>query len=293
MIEVKLSQGAKPGHGGILPGKKNTKEIAGIRGVKPGVDVLSPPYHKAFSTPRGLLEFVHHIRTLAGGKPVGFKLCIGRRSEFIGICKAMVETGIRPDFIAVDGGEGGTGAAPLEFSNSVGMPYRGGLAFAIDALTGFDLKQQIKVIAAGKIITGFDVFRALCLGADATYSARAMMFALGCIQALECNKNTCPTGVATQDPELVQGLVVADKATRVYHYHRETTEAFVELLAATGLENHEHLERKHVFRRTTPTLIQRYDEIYPYMDQGCLLRPDTIPESWRGLVAEAKADTWN
>lgn len=180
MIELKLSQGAKPGHGGILPAKKNTPEISKIRNVEPFTAVLSPPYHKAFSTPIGLLELIKQMQELSGGKPVGFKLCIGSRSEFLGICKAMVQTGIYPDFISVDGGEGGTGAAPMEFSNSVGTPFKEGLAFAYDALVGFDLKKDIRILASGKILTGFHIFRALALGADACYSARAMMMALGC-----------------------------------------------------------------------------------------------------------------
>jgi len=192
MIEVKLSQGAKPGHGGILPAKKVTPEIAEIRNVELGKSVLSPPYHKEFSDPKGLLKFIKRVRDLSGGRPTGFKLCMGHRAEFIAICKAMLETGIKPDFIAVDGGEGGTGAAPLEFSNSVGTPYREGLATAYDILVGFDLKTEITLIASGKIFTGFHMVRAIALGADACYSARAMMMALGCIQALECNHNTCP-----------------------------------------------------------------------------------------------------
>lgn len=194
MIEIKLSQGAKPGHGGMLPGKKVTAEVARIRLVPEGKDVLSPPGHSAFSTPMELMAFIKKLRDLSGGKPVGFKLCIGRRSEFFAICKAMVETGIYPDFITVDGGEGGTGAAPQEFSNSVGMPLRDAVAFVYDVLVGFDLKKHIKIIASGKVSTGFDIVKNIALGADICNAARGMMFALGCIQALECNSNTCPTG---------------------------------------------------------------------------------------------------
>ncbi len=281
MIELKLSQGAKPGHGGILPAKKNTAEIAKIRGVQQGTAVLSPPFHKAFNTPLGLLELIQQMRELSGGKPIGFKLCIGQPSEFIGICKAMVQTGIYPDFISVDGGEGGTGAAPPEFSDSVGMPFKEGLAFAYDTLVGFDLKQHIKLFASGKVFTGFHIVRALALGADATYSARAMMLALGCIQALECNKNSCPTGVATQDPELVAGLVVSDKKQRVFNYHRKTIESLMELLAAAGLHTPEEVKRHHIFRRTSLNEVRRYSEIFPYLPKGCLLQADTVPENWK------------
>ena len=281
MIELKLSQGAKPGHGGILPAKKNTPEIAKIRGVEVGTAVLSPPYHKAFNTPMGLLKLIQQMRELSGGKPVGFKLCVGQPSEFIGICKAMVKSGIYPDFIAVDGGEGGTGAAPPEFSDSVGMPFKEGLAFAYDTLVGFNLKQHIKLFASGKIFTGFHIVRALALGADATYSARAMMLALGCIQALECNKNSCPTGVATQDPELVAGLVVSNKKKRVANFHRKTVESLMELLAAAGLRSPEEIRRHHIFRRTSLNEVRRYSEIFPYLQPGCLLQEDTVPQDWK------------
>ncbi len=278
MIEVKLSQGAKPGHGGILPAVKNTPEIAKIRGVKAGTSVLSPPSHKAFSSPRGLMAFIAQLRELSKGKPVGFKLCLGNQAEFMGICKAMVETGIYPDFITVDGGEGGTGAAPPEFSNSVGMPFREGLAAACDILRGFGVKDKIRVLASGKIITGFHLFRALALGADACYSARAMMLALGCIQALECNKNNCPTGVATQRPELVQGLVVSDKKVRVANFHEETMKNFVELMAAAGLDHPDQITRHHICRRVSMTQVMRYSELYPEVPEGCLLRESDVPE---------------
>ncbi len=290
MIEIKLSQGAKPGHGGILPAKKNTAEIAEIRGVEPGTAVLSPPYHKAFNTPKGLLNFVQQLRELSGGRPIGFKLCMGHPSEFISVCMAMVETKIYPDYISIDGGEGGTGAAPPEFSNSVGMPFKEGLAFAYDCLIGFDLKQHIKLFAAGKIITGFHIIRALALGADATYSARAMMLALGCIQALDCNKNTCPTGVATQDPELVAGLVVADKKERVANFHKETIHNVVELLAAAGLQSVDQITRKHIFRRTSLNEIKRYSEIFPYIEKGCLLKEETVPVQCMDYWKEASAE---
>lgn len=290
MIELKLSQGAKPGHGGILPGRKNTPEIARIRGVVAGTDVLSPPYHSAFSTPVGLLEFIRQMQDLSDFKPVGFKLCIGRKSEFLAICKAMVETGIYPDFITIDGGEGGTGAAPLEFSNSVGMPFREGLAFAYDALVGFDLKQHIALFASGKVMTGFHIFRALALGADATYSARAMMLALGCIQALECNKNTCPTGVATQDKELVAGLVVSDKKVRVANFHKETIHSFMELMAAAGIADPSQIERRHIYQRVSMTEIRRYDELFPPLIRGSLLKERTVPDAFRLDWQDANPD---
>ncbi len=281
MIELKLSQGAKPGHGGILPARKNTPEIAKIRGIEPGADVNSPPFHKAFSTPKGLLKVIQQMQKLSNGKPVGFKLCVGHYSEVFAICKAIIETGIKPDFIAVDGGEGGTGAAPLEFSNSVGMPFKDGVSFVYDALLGFGLKEDIKIIASGKIITGFHVFRALALGADACYTARAMMLAVGCIQALECNKNTCPTGVATQDPELISGLMVGDKKERVANFHQETVKSFVELLAAAGLREASEITRAHIFRRVSMIETKRYDEIFPYLEKGCLLKEETVPAKYK------------
>lgn len=292
MIELKLSQGAKPGHGGILPAKKNTPEIAAIRGVQPGTDVLSPPYHKAFSTPLGLCDLIKTLRNESGGKPVGFKLCIGHKSEFLAICKAMVQTKIYPDFITIDGGEGGTGAAPLEFSNSVGMPMKEALAFAHDALTGFGIRDEIKIIVAGKIVTGFHIFRAIGLGADACYSARAMMMAVGCIHALECNKNICPTGVATQDPELVKGLVVEDKKNRVAAFHKSTIHSFIELLGAAGLEHPSQIKRSMLNRRVSVSESKRYDQIFPNLRSGCLLNEFTIPHSWKPYMEEADAQSF-
>ena len=272
MIEIKLSQGAKPGHGGMLPAKKVTPEVARIRLVPEGKDVLSPPAHSAFNTPIGLLEFVKKLRDLSGGKPVGFKLCIGRKSEFYAICKAMVETGIYPDFITVDGGEGGTGAAPQEFSNSVGMPLREGVAFVYDVLNGFDLKKHIKIIASGKVATGFDLVKNIALGADMCNAARGMMFALGCIQALECNSNTCPTGVATQDQSLMKGLVVEDKTVRVKNFHNLTVASAVELLGAAGLRETHQLSRAYINRRVSPSVMQSYLETFPYIPAGSLLQ---------------------
>ncbi|QNL48439.1 FMN-binding glutamate synthase family protein [Olivibacter sp. SDN3] len=272
MIEIKLSQGAKPGHGGMLPGAKVTDEIAYIRLVEKGKDVDSPPYHSAFSTPIELLNFIKLLRSLSKGKPIGFKLCIGHRSEFIAICKAMNETGIYPDFVTVDGGEGGTGAAPLEFSNHVGMPLRDALAFVYDALTGFDLKKHIKIMASGKIATGFDLVKCFALGADLCYSARGMMMALGCIQALECNTNKCPVGVATQNPTLVRGLVVEDKRVRVANFHKQTIKSACELMAAAGIKHPNDIHRAYIHRRISPDKILTYLDTYPYIPKGSLLK---------------------
>jgi glutamate synthase domain-containing protein 2 len=293
MIEIKLSQGAKPGHGGILPAKKNTPEIAAIRGVKPYTTVFSPPYHTAFATPLELIEFIQKLRELSGGKPVGFKLCIGRKSEFLGICKAMVRLNLYPDFITIDGGEGGTGAAPPEFSNSVGMPLLDAIAFVDDALRGFAIRQHIKIDCSGKILSGFHIVRAMALGADLTNSARAMMMALGCIQALECNKNTCPTGVATQDPYYVKGLVVEDKKHRVANYHKNTVASFVELLSCAGLSKPEEINRTHVYRRVFMNMVKTYAEIYPPVPEGCLLDERDAPIEFDAYLRRASAEHFN
>lgn len=271
MVELKLSQGAKPGHGGILPAIKNTEEIANIRGVEPHTAVHSPPYHSAFSDPEGLMRFIQQMRELSGGKPIGFKLCIGQPYEFVQLCEAMIATGISPDFISIDGGEGGTGAAPVEFSDSLGMPLRDGLAFAFNTLRGFDLKEDIKLIAAGKILSGWHMTRAIALGADACYSARAMMLATGCIQALQCNKNTCPTGVATQDKKLKRGLDVGNKAKRVANYHKETVKSFGELMAASGFQSPNDIRRSHINRRVSELRTMTYAELYPLVKRGALL----------------------
>jgi len=292
MIEIKLSQGAKPGHGGILPAKKATPEIAAIRNIEPHKAVNSPPYHKAFTDPKGLLNFVKQCRDLSGGKPVGFKLCIGHKSEFLAICKAMIETGIKPDFISVDGGEGGTGAAPLEFSNSVGVPIKEGLTFAYNALVGFGIKKEITLISSGKILSGFDIFKSISMGADVCYSARAMMMALGCIQALECNHNTCPVGVATQNPDLVKGLDVTDKKVRVANYHRETVKSFVELMAAAGLDHPDKINRTHVYQRVDQHLSKSYFKLYPYITEECLLSSESVPRSWKAYMAMADANSF-
>ena len=291
MIEIKLSQGAKPGHGGILPASKNTPEIAKIRNIEPYIQVDSPPTHSAFATPIEMMHFIKKLRDLSAGKPIGFKLCVGRRSEFVAICKAMVETGITPDFITIDGGEGGTGAAPLEYSNSVGVPLRDGLAFVVDCLMGFGLKKEIKVIVSGKIITGFHLIKNLALGADLCNSARGMMLALGCIQSLECNKNKCPTGIATQNPRFTAGLVVEDKKQRVANFHHETIQSVRELLAASGLDQTKLLNRSHIHRRVSATQTLRYDEVFPYIANGSLLEKP-YPAQFEQEMKEATANSF-
>lgn len=263
MIEIKLSQGAKPGHGGILPASKNTEEIAAIRGVEPHTDVLSPPYHTAFNNAEGLLHFVQQLRELSGGKPIGFKLCIGSKDEFIEVCEAMKKTQIFPDFITVDGGEGGTGAAPVEFSNSIGLPLREGLALVVDLLKKYKFKDDIRVIASGRVFSAFHMIRLIALGADTINSARAMMMAIGCIQALQCNTNTCPVGVATQDKSLMKGLDVNDKYVRVANFHEKTVDSYSEMIAAAGLRNGDEIQRKHILHRIGPNKMVTYEELYP------------------------------
>ncbi len=291
MVEIKISQGAKPGHGGILPARKVTPEIAAIRNVPMGQDVLSPPAHRAFSTPIELMEFIAVLRELSGGKPVGFKLCVGKRREFLAICKAMVETGITPDYIAVDGGEGGTGAAPVEFSDRVGSPAVDGLIFVHNALMGFGVRDRIRVIGSGRVSTGFGMIKTVLLGADMVYSARAMMLALGCIQALRCNANVCPAGVATQDPNLVAGLAVKDKRLRVGAFHKETIVSFAELLGTMGLCKSNELRPWHLMRRVSPTEARHYGELYRYLQDGELLGEDPPVEYARALRA-ASAQTF-
>jgi len=291
LIELKLSQGAKPGKGGILPAPKITEEIAAIRGVPMGKDVISPSAHTTFDTPVGLMEFIQTLRRSSGGKPTGFKLCVGKRREFIAICKAMVKTGITPDFITVDGGEGGTGAAPLEFTDSMGSPLVEGLVFVHNALTGFGLRDRIKVIATGKVMTGFAMAKRIAVGADLCAAARAFMFALGCIQALKCNSNHCPTGVATQDPALIKGLVVSDKVSRVHHFHEGTVKAFREMLAASGLTHPDQLRPWHIHRRVNQWKVQHYGEIFEYVEDGDLLS-EPFPESYARAARAASADSF-
>jgi glutamate synthase domain-containing protein 2 len=292
MIELKLSQGAKPGHGGVLPGVKVSAEVARIRLIEVGRTVVSPPSHCEFDDPMGLLQFVARLRELSGGKPTGFKLCVGRRTDFFAICKAMLETGITPDFITVDGGEGGTGAAPLEFSNSVGMPARDAWVFVHTALVGVGLRDRVRVIASGKIMTGFHMLRAIAIGADLCASARGMMFALGCIQSLRCNANTCPTGIATQNPALVAGLDVTGKTARVANYHRNTMKGFLELLGAMGLDSPDELRPEHIFRRVDDLRVRNLRELYEYLEPEQLLDEARLPEGLRAEWHQARPDRW-
>ncbi|MFV0281675.1 MAG: FMN-binding glutamate synthase family protein [Rhodoblastus sp.] len=292
MVELKLSQGAKPGHGGVLPAAKLTPEIAGIRGVPLGRDCVSPACHSAFSTPLGLVQFIDEMRRLSGGKPAGFKLCIGQPIEFLAICKAMIETGLHPDFIVIDGKEGGTGAAPLEFMDHLGMPMREGLSFVHNALVGAGLREKIRIGAAGKIISAFDIARAMALGADWCNAARGFMFALGCIQSQSCHNDRCPTGVATQDPHRSRALVVPDKAERVYRFHRSTLTTLAELTAAAGLDHPNEFTVNHFMRRVSPREIVGFEHLYPALSPGELVTGATdqrFGEAWRRARADSFA----
>ncbi len=268
MVEIKLSQGAKPGHGGVLPGVKVTPEIAATRGVPAGVDCISPSRHSAFSTPVEMMQFIARLRELSGGKPVGFKLCIGHPWEFLAVCKAMLETSIYPDFIVVDGKEGGTGAAPLEFTDHLGMPLREGLNFVHNALVGINVRDRIRLGASGKIVSAFDIARVMALGADWCNSARGFMFALGCIQSQSCHTDRCPTGVSTQDRVRQRALVVPDKSERVFNFHRATVEALAELVAAAGLNHPTELMPQHFSRRVSPHEVKSFAELYPSLEPG-------------------------
>ncbi|ALO39654.1 FMN-binding glutamate synthase family protein [Alcaligenes faecalis] len=272
MIEIKLSQGAKPGHGGILPGTKVSPEIALARGVPEGVDCNSPASHSAFHSPVELLEFVARLRTLSGGKPVGFKLCIGHPWEWFAIAKAMLKTGITPDFIVVDGAEGGTGASPVEFIDHVGTPLREALRLVHNTLVGIGLREQIRLGASGKIISAFDMARIMALGADWCNSARGFMFAVGCIQAQACHTDKCPTGVATQDPQRQKALVVDDKSLRVASFHGNTLKALAELLGAAGLEHPDQLRPHHIARRISNGEVRVMSALFPDLKKGELLR---------------------
>ena len=271
MIEIKLSQGAKPGHGGVLPGAKVTPEIAEARGVPLGEDCVSPATHSAFSTPIEMMEFVARLRELAGGKPVGIKLAIGHPWEIFGVVKAMLQTGITPDFIVVDGGEGGTGAAPLEFTNHVGAPLREGLMLVHNTLVGANLRARVKIGASAKIVTAFDIARSMAMGADWCNSARGFMFALGCLQAQVCHTGHCPTGVTTQDPKRMRALVVPDKAERVYQFHRNTLHALQELMAAAGLTHPNQLGPEHIIRRVSSTEVRSLAALHLWLKPGELL----------------------
>jgi glutamate synthase domain-containing protein 2 len=291
LIEIKLSQGAKPGHGGILPAHKVSPEIAATRGVPIGKDCVSPATHSEFSTPAGLLEFVVRLRELSGGKPVGFKLCIGHTWEFAAIVKAMLKTKIVPDFIVVDGSEGGTGAAPVEFVDHLGMPMREGLLFVHNSLVGAGLREQLKLGVSGKIVSAFDIARVLALGADWANSARAFMFAVGCIQSQSCHTNRCPTGVATQDPLRQRALVPEDKATRVFNFHRSTLRALAEILAAAGLKHPSALRPHHLARRDDQSAVRMYSESLTFLRPGELLagacQHGLYAEAWRLADADS------
>jgi glutamate synthase domain-containing protein 2 len=291
MIEIKLSQGAKPGHGGVLPGAKVTKEIAKIRGVEAGRDCISPARHTAFSTPLELMHFIADLRRLSGGKPVGFKLCIGHAWEFFALVKAMLESGILPDFIVVDGAEGGTGAAPLEFLDHVGTPLREGLTLVHSALVGANLRDHIRIGASGKISSAFDVARTMALGADWCNAARGFMFAVGCIQAQQCHTDHCPTGVATQDPTRQRAVVVSAKSERVASFHRQTVKALAELVAAAGLDHPRELAPHHFMQRAAPDRVVSFADLYQIMVPGELLTGSTNPRI-REVWAMAHADSF-
>lgn len=292
MIEIKLSQGAKPGHGGVLPGPKVTPEIAEARGVPVGVDCVSPAAHSSFSTPLELLQFVQKLRELSEGKPVGFKLCIGHPWEWFGIAKAMKESNILPDFIVVDGAEGGTGAAPLEFTDHIGMPLLDGLHLVHNTLVGLNLRKDIRLGASGKIINGFDVMRTVALGADWCNSARGFMFALGCIQAQTCHTGNCPTGVATQDPKRQIALVVPTKADRVQNFHHETLESVREMLQATGLKRPADLSLKHIMRRVSALEVQNLSSLMPGLAEGALLNGQPLEGLYQQYWQDASASSF-
>ena len=294
MIEIKLSQGAKPGHGGILPGAKVTAEIAQARGVPEGVDCISPAAHSAFSTPLEMMAFIERLRTLSGGKPVGFKLCVGHPWEWFGLVKAMLYSGITPDFIVVDGAEGGTGAAPVEFTDHVGSPVQEGLLLVHNTLVGAGLRDQLRLGCAGKVVSAFDIARLMALGADWCNAARGFMMALGCIQAQTCHTGTCPTGVTTQDPARERALVVPDKAQRVHNFHHHTLHALQELVQAAGLNHPGEIQARHIMRRITDTEVKSLADLLPRVGPGALLRGDlgSLPEVFRAHWPAARADRY-
>jgi glutamate synthase domain-containing protein 2 len=283
MIELKLSQGAKPGHGGVLPGPKVTAEIAAARGVPPGVDCISPAAHSAFATPLELVHFVERLRGLSGGKPVGLKLCIGHPWEWFALCKAMLETGLLPDFIVVDGAEGGTGAAPLEFTDHVGSPVQEGLLLVRNTLVGLGLRERVRIGSAGKVVSAFDIARMMALGADWCNAARGFMFALGCIQAQTCHTGRCPTGVTTQDPLRQRAIVVPDKAERVFRFHQGTLEALRELTQAAGLEHPGQIRASHIVRRSGLG-VSLLSEALTLAEPGALLAAEAGHAPWPSEV---------
>jgi len=262
MIEIKVSQGAKPGFGAILPAKKNTEEIAKYRDVEKGTEILSPPHHAAFGTDSEMVAFIHELRKLSGGKPIGIKMCIGQQDEFERMVRTFAEKQNYPDFVAIDGAEGGSGAAHMESLHWAGLPIIEAIHFAHSILKKYKLRDEIKLMAAGKIISAFDIYRMLALGADACYSARGMMFALGCVQSLKCNLDTCPTGITTMEPSRVASLVVEDKKTKVANYHKNTMEAFKELLKSMGLESRKGIDKMFIVRRINENVTKTYQELY-------------------------------
>jgi glutamate synthase domain-containing protein 2 len=292
MIEIKLSQGAKPGHGGVLPAAKITPEIAETRGIPMGKDCISPSAHPEFSTPVEALRFLQLLRTLSGGKPTGAKLCIGQPHEWMAFLKAILLTGIYPDFVVVDGAEGGTGAAPVEFADHVGMPLQEGLQLVHNSLIGAGLRDKIKVGASGKIVTAFDIVRVIALGADYANSGRAMMMSIGCIQSNTCNSNKCPTGVATQDPKRQEALVVPDKAERVYHFHRNTLHALKELLQAAGLMNPADLRLHHIMRRVSTFQVEPLSNLLEHIEPGSLVDGTCQSQAYTNWWAQADAHSF-
>jgi glutamate synthase domain-containing protein 2 len=293
MIELKLSQGAKPGHGGVLPGPKVTPEIAQARGVPVGVDCVSPARHSAFTTPIEMMRFIEHLRRLSGGKPVGFKLCIGHPWEWFAICKAMLETGIAPDFIVVDGAEGGTGAAPLEFTDHVGAPLQEGLLLVHNTLVGLNLRDRIKLGCAGKVVSAFDIARMMALGADWCNAARGFMFALGCIQAQSCHTGACPTGVTTQDPLRQRAIVVPAKADRVFNFHQQTLEALKELVQAAGLAHPAQITALHIVRRNSEHGVKLLANLLPFVEPGALLKGTAPHQVFRTYWPMAQAASFS
>jgi glutamate synthase domain-containing protein 2 len=290
MVSLKLSQGAKPGIGGVLPGAKVTREIAEARGVPAGEKCVSPSYHQVFSTPRELVLFVARMRELAGGKPAGFKLCLGSRIDFLAICKAMLAEGETPDFVVVDGGEGGTGAAPLEYEDHIGTPLTEGLMTVHNALVGVGLRDRVRIGASGKVATGIDVVKRMVQGADYTNSARAMMMAVGCIQAQTCHTNTCPVGVATQDPKRMRALDVGDKTQRVVHYQRQTVAQAQQVLASMGLTGADQLRPSMLRRRVDHERVLSYADMFDHLAPGELLH--SAPAGWRPDWELADPDTF-
>jgi glutamate synthase domain-containing protein 2 len=291
MISIKVSQGAKPGLGGLLPGAKVNAEVAEARGVPIGQTVVSPPAHTAFTTPLELIDFIDELRDLSGGKPVGFKLCVGSKREFLSICKAMVERQSGPDFIIVDGSEGGTGAGPVEFEDYVGMPLTEGLMFVHNALVGAGLREHIKIGASGKVASGIDIVKRVCQGADFTLAARAMMFAIGCIQAQKCHTNHCPVGVATQDPWRARALRVDDKKQRVFQYHERTVNSAYQIISSMGLDSFDQLTPRKLFRRVDPQTTKTYRDLYEWLEPGELLANPRL--SWKRDWQVAQADSFD